>query len=142
MADKVSRRLSYDPTPNMAGIFADSIPAAPAPIPAGESPPSASYEAPAHATAPIPEFAPKRATRPAPRAAKAPKTARPAARKTARAKPVVSSEQRTRRTLRIPKSFDRKLRELASFLGVNLNSAILAAIEAEWQRRVTERRRA
>jgi hypothetical protein len=53
---------------------------------------------------------------------------------------VVSNEKRVRRTLRIPLSFDKKLRELAIVRGVNLNSAVLAAIEGEWQRAMAERR--
>ena len=177
MAGKVSRRLSYDPTPNMAGLFADEPPPAPAPVPPTaqlepEAPPlsqssirteTSSYpparqppmvpRSESRAPAPVAYAEPPiaRATstpRPPPdrkpaKSAPAPKPPRaPAPRAAARSQPVVSSERRVRRTLRIPLSFDKKLRELATVHGVNLNSAVLAAIDAEWQRAVAERRRA
>lgn len=180
MGDKVSRRLSYDPTPNMAGLVSDSIPPAPAPIPAfaegqpslpapaplaprvsrgparaepspmlGSTPPVSVppqnfYEESEHDADIEADYHAERTARAAPRTARAPKAPRATPRQppTARSASVVNSEARIRRTLRIPKSFDKKLRELASLLGVNLNSAILAAVEAEWQRRAAERRRA
>jgi hypothetical protein len=46
-----------------------------------------------------------------------------------------------RRTLRLPRGFDKMLRELAAARGQNLNSAVLTAIENEWQRAVSERQR-
>ncbi|MBL9041138.1 MAG: hypothetical protein JNM83_06030 [Myxococcales bacterium] len=47
--------------------------------------------------------------------------------------------ERIRRTLRIPKHFDKMLRDIAKQLGANLNSAILSVIEAEWNRRVASK---
>jgi len=180
MAEKVSRRLSYDPMPNMAGLFPEDIPSAPAPVPfqaeapsnpepSAVSPPQEeAWQPPAPAPRPTapPRHQPQPSTRaastrdesydtarasassprherrPAPPPVRVQKPARaPAPRRTERPQPVVSSEDRTRRTLRIPLSFDKKLRELAALRGVNLNSAVLAAIEAEWLRAVAERRR-
>ncbi len=89
----------------------------------------------------IPEYAapvPQRAA-PAPRKSRAPKPAPATA--TVRPKSVVSMDERIRRTLRIPKHFDKMLRDIAKQLGVNLNSAILSVIEAEWHRRVAAKGR-
>lgn len=145
--DKVSRKLSYDPTPNMAGLFAESIPqaAAPQPVSAIETdaqPPSVRVIRVAD-PAPAPEI-PCERERPRPnperpsqvlRARPVAKLDRPSPKAAeSRVRSVVGEQERIRRTLRIPKHFDKMLRELAKALGVNLNSAILASIEAEWQR--------
>lgn len=167
MAEKVSRRLSYEPTPNMAGLYAEDIPAAPAPTPTtvqpepqpytpppAPSPPSytATWQGPVTVpAAPAPTAPPYREpARPAVPAApararkapaKPPAPPRPARSSVGRSQSVVSSEARVRRTIRIPLSFDKKLRELAAARGVNLNSAILAAIDVDWQSMVAGRRR-
>jgi hypothetical protein len=147
--DKVSRKLSYDPTPNMAGLFDDTVPQAAAPQPVSamepESPPLTVRVVRAADSPPAPEIPhetvrprserPSPASRPRP-VTKTPRTAQRGA--TSRAPSVVSEPERIRRTLRIPQNFDKMLRELAKALGVNLNSAILASIEAEWQRRHSE----
>ena len=145
--DKVSRKLSYDPTPNMAGLFAESVPqaAAPQPVSALEQvappPPVRTFQAtdspPASETRrerERPRPNPKRPSPGLPTSAAA-KPDRPSPTGAApRTRSVVGEQERVRRTLRIPKHFDKMLRELAKALGVNLNSAILASIEAEWQR--------
>lgn len=192
---KAGKKLSYLPTPNMAGLFDDPIPQAPAPdvmapvlsdfgavpvpsalatepvvrapAPARTSPskpPPAqprrpavrpTVRAPAAAKSPkairptpttmpsvvIPEYAEpvRQMAAPAPRTNRAPKPAPTT--DTVRPKPVVSMGERIRRTLRIPKHFDKMLRDIAKQLGANLNSAILSVIEAEWNRRVAVRNR-
>ena len=227
---KAGKKLSYLPTPNMAGLFDDPIPQAPAPdvmapvlsdlgaapvpsapatnelparqvadvperraatqTPRSESviapqielpasvphkpvvrapapvwtspskpppvqPRSPAVRAPAAAKPPkavratpttvpsvvIPEYAeavPQRAS-PSPRTNRAPKPAPTT--DPVRPQPVVSMGERIRRTLRIPKHFDKMLRDIAKQLGANLNSAILSVIEAEWNRRVAVRNR-
>lgn len=145
--DKVSRKLSYDPTPNMAGLFADGVPQAAAPQPVSamepEAPPLTVRVVRAADSPPDSEIR-REPKRPRPN----PQRPSPVVRTSAAAKPdrlsptgvgsrtrsVVGEQERVRRTLRIPKHFDKMLRELAKALGVNLNSAILASIEAEWQR--------
>ena len=89
----------------------------------------------------IPEYAAPVSQRaaPAPRASRAPKPA--PLTDTVRSKSVVSTGERIRRTLRIPKHFDKMLRDIAKQLGANLNSAILSVIEAEWHRRVAAKGR-
>lgn len=150
--DKVSRKLSYDPTPNMAGLFAESVPQAAAPQPVSamepEAPPLAvrairvtdvqlASETRRNPERPRPN--PKRTSPVLPTSAAA-KPDRPSPTGAApQTRSVVGEQERVRRTLRIPKHFDKMLRELAKALGVNLNSAILASIEAEWQRRVATR---
>lgn len=150
--DKVSRKLSYDPTPNMAGLFAESVPQAAAPQPvsamepeappltvrvvrAADSPPAS--EARRGPERPRPNL---RRPSPLPRTNAAPKLDRPLPTgAVSRTRSVVGEQERIRRTLRIPKPFDKMLRELAKALGINLNSAILASIEAEWRRRIASR---
>ena len=145
--DKVSRKLSYDPTPNMAGLFADSVPQAAAPQPVSamepEAPPltvrvvRAADSPPSLEIRREPERARPNPKRPSPvlRTSAAAKPDRPSPTGAAtRTRSVVGEQERVRRTLRIPKHFDKMLRELAKALGVNLNSAILSSIEAEWQR--------
>jgi len=146
--DKVSRKLSYDPTPNMAGLFADGVPQAAAPQPVSaiepEAPPltvrvvRAADSPPSLEIRREPKRAPPNSKRPSPvvRTSAAAKPERPSPTGAAsRTRSVVGEQERVRRTLRIPKHFDKMLRELAKALGVNLNSAILASIEAEWRRR-------
>jgi len=145
--DKISRKLSYDPTPNMAGLFADSVPQAAAPQPVSAMEPEAPPLPVRVIRAAVPPTAPETShetPRPRPRPERPNSVSRPrpvskpprAAQRgaTSRAPSVVSEQERIRRTLRIPKNFDKMLRELAKALGVNLNSAILASIEAEWLR--------
>lgn len=121
-----------------------SSPAVPLAVRAPELAKPAKAIRPAPTTVPsveIPEYAapaPQRAA-PSPRKSRAPKPARVT--DPVRSKSVVSMDERIRRTLRIPKHFDKMLRDIAKQLGANLNSAILSVIEAEWNRRVVAKNR-
>lgn len=132
MTRKVPAKLSYVPTPNLAGMYAEQ---AAQQAKAGNSAPEGSLE-----SEPVPSSEPeppppatskqeprKRAKKPSKPVAPSPKTVRAGSQP---AKP----DLRVRRTIRIPKAAYLRLQAIAERRGIPINALILAALADTCQR--------
>jgi hypothetical protein len=127
MTRKVSAKLSYTPSPNLAGMYAAQAAQAKAAIPTPESAGVSLPEPPPPAASASQEKPRKKAKKSLRLPAPSPKSTRPGR---ASSKP----DLRVRRTIRIPKSDYQKLQAIAERRGIPINALILAALAAVCRR--------
>lgn len=127
MTRKVPAKLSYPPSPNLAGMYAEQAAQATAAIPATEASDVSVPEPP-------PPAASTSQRKPRKKAKKSPRPPAPSSKSTRPGRAPGKPDLRVRRTIRIPKSDYQKLQAIAARRGIPVNAVILAALAAACRR--------
>lgn len=127
MTRKVPAKLSYAPSPNLAGMYAEQAAQVEAAIPATDASAMSASEPllPPASTSP---------RKPRKAAKKSPRPPAPSPRSTRSDRASGKPDLRVRRTIRIPKADYQKLQTLAERRGIPVNAVILAALATACRR--------